>query len=60
MAVGDGELKRKDFDEKRAEDATQMADKDDGKQPGNIRKTISLIPLGSRSVPTRLAYPDSP
>jgi hypothetical protein len=56
-AFVDGELKRKPFDEKRAEDAARMADKDDRKQPGNIRKTTSLIPLGSPSVATRLAYP---
>ena len=60
MAFVEVELKRKPFDEKRAEDAAEMADKDDRKRPGNIGKTISLIPLGLTNVATRLAYPDSP
>ena len=45
MAFAEVELKRKPFDEKRAEDAAQMADKDDRKQPGSIGKTISLSPF---------------
>jgi hypothetical protein len=60
MAFVDGELERQIFDEKRAEYEAQMADRDDRKQPGNIRKTISLILLGLRGVPARLVYPDSP
>jgi hypothetical protein len=47
MAFVDGELERQTFEKKGAKDTAQMADKDDRKQLGNIRKTISRIHLGA-------------